>query len=79
MNTISIEIENAKERANELYSELEHLKEEYNLKRCTKCNTYKSIHEFGKGKKETMCIECRREYNRKKYQDLVSRANGESK
>lgn len=74
-----METEIIKERANELYQELKQLVNEYNLKRCTKCDTYKTIHEFGKGKNETFCIECRREYNRRKYQDLVSRANRESK
>lgn len=72
MNT---ELEISKERANELYNELESLKEKYNLRRCTKCGLHKSIDtEFGKGKRETMCIPCRREYNRNKYNNLVQKA-----
>lgn len=70
----NIDLDQVKTEANELSNKLDNLVNKYELRKCSKCGTWKFNHEFNKGKKETMCSICRKEYNNKRYQTLVKKA-----
>ena len=68
------EIEEVLNRANKLNKELEQLKENYEIRYCTRCNTFKHTNQFFNGAKETMCKSCRSEYQKKKYEERKLKA-----